>query len=302
MTPEMAPTRARIGYIGLGNMGAAMAANLADRGWNPVVYARRAASLAPLAGLAIRIVDSATRVAAQSDILCLCPVDIAQIRDILFGPGGAVETLAPGSIVVIHSTISPRDCIDLAAQLNDRGIGLVDAPVSGGAARGRAGTLTVAVGGTEADVARCLAVLTDAASELVHVGATGNGQRAKLLNNAVMLAQLALVHEMVETGAAWGISPDAQLRFLTTGTGASWAASYYLDAVETGRKLLSTASVYPGGAVAIMRKDADLFLQESQDAGQSLLRGVVDRALSALSPRLPPTTAPTKTAPTLTRK
>lgn len=302
MTPQAASGRARIGYIGLGNMGAAMAANLADRGWNPVVHARRAASLDPLAGLAVSIVDSVSEVAAQCDILCLCPVDIAQIRDILFGPGGAVEALAPGSVVVIHSTISPRDCIDLAARLNDREIGLVDAPVSGGAARGRAGTLTIAVGGADADVARCLAVLTDGASEVVRVGATGNGQRAKLLNNAVMLAQLALVHEMVETGAAWGISSDAQLRFVTTGTGASWAASYYLDAVETGRQLLSTASVYPGGAVAIMRKDADLFLQESEKADCPLLRGVVDRALSALLPMLPPTTDPAHIAPVLTGK
>lgn len=302
MTPQAASGRARIGYIGLGNMGAAMAANLADRGWNPVVHARRAASLDPLAGLAVRIVDLVSEVAAQCDILCLCPVDIAQIRDILFGPGGAVEALAPGSVVVIHSTISPRDCIDLAARLNDRGVGLVDAPVSGGAARGRTGTLTIAVGGADADVARCLAVLTDGASEVVRVGATGNGQRAKLLNNAVMLAQLALVHEMVETGEAWGISSDAQLRFVTTGTGASWAASYYLDAVETGRQLLSTASVYPGGAVAIMRKDADLFLQESEKADRPLLRGVVDRALSTLLPMLPPTTDPAHIAPVLTGK
>ncbi|WP_422059638.1 NAD(P)-dependent oxidoreductase [Sphingopyxis sp.] len=302
MTQDAAPTRERLGYIGLGNMGAAMAANLADRGWRPVVYARRAASLEPLEGLALQIVNSPAAVAAECDILCLCPVDTAQIRDILFGPEGAAGALAPGSLVVVHSTISPSDCVDLAEELGERQIGLVDAPVSGGATRGRAGTLTIGVAGTEADVARCIALLSDGASTLIRVGAVGNGQRAKLLNNAVMLAQLALVHDMVETAAACGISASAQLRFTTTGTGASWAASYYLDAVEAGRKLLSTGSVYPGGAVAIMRKDANLFLQETEATGRPLLRNVVDGALAALLPMLPTMTDPAHIAPVLTGK
>lgn len=276
--------RPSVGYIGLGNMGAAMALNLIDRGWPMILYARREATLEPFRGLPVAIRPTPAAVARDCAILCLCVVDAAQIEEILFGAGGAAEALVSGSVVVVHSTIAPDACRDFAARLKPMGIGFLDAPVTGADARGRDGTLTIAVGGSAADVATCRALL-DSEGSVVHLGGVGAGQTGKLLNNGLFALQLSLADEIRRLGAEMGLDPAAVLEVVNGGTASSWAAGFHQRSGRAGKAVFSAYETsYAGGPIAIMAKDIGLFVGELEryGLGNSRMAALVAGALDAM--------------------
>lgn len=263
-----AETLPRVGYIGLGNMGSAMALNLVDRGWPMILYARRAETLAPFRDLPVTIRPTPAAVGRDCAILCLCVVDMAQIEEVLFGRDRAVEGLAAGSVVVVHSTVAPADCRALASRLARHAIGFLDAPVTGGDARGRDGSLTIAVGGSGADLARCRDLLDAAGEAVIHLGGVGAGQVGKLINNALFISQLSLVDEMRRIAARLGVDPDAARDIIVGGTASSWAARFHAGSGRDGRAVFSAYETsYPGGVLAIVEKDIGLFMAELEQHG-----------------------------------
>jgi 3-hydroxyisobutyrate dehydrogenase len=264
MKPE---TDQRIGYIGLGDMGAAMVQRLCTQGWKPVVYVRRAATLQTVAGFSLESVESPRAVGERVDILCLCVVDTPQIEEVLFGENGAAQAMRPGSVVIVHSTISPDDCKALAQRLAERDIHFIDAPVTGAAERARNGELTIIVGGDASIVARCMPLLESTGSFIPHLGDVGSGQVGKLLNNGLFIIQTSLVDELARLTGVMGLDRDMVLRIIDSGTAGSWASGYYRQALAERGAIFTGDTSYEGGVMGIVRKDIDLFLKQLRAAG-----------------------------------
>src|ERR1035437_3134060 len=159
-----------VGFVGLGTMGASMAANLVRAGAHLTVWNRTAARASAAIELGARVAVSPGDVAARSDITVICVSDTPDVEAVLFGSDGIAGAARSGGLVIDCSTISPDSTRDFARRLAARGVGLVDAPVSGGSEGARLGTLTMFVGGTEGDVARAMPVLEAMGKTITHLG------------------------------------------------------------------------------------------------------------------------------------
>ena len=212
----------RVGFVGLGSQGAPMARRIVEAGLPTTLWARRPETLAPFAGTAAQVATSPAELGAASDVLCVCVVDDAGVDEVLRGPDGALATLEGGSVVVVHSTVHPATCIRL--QDDFPGIRVVDAPVSGGGDKAAAGELLVMVGGPAEAVEGCQAIFETYGDPILHLGPLGAGQEAKVLNNTVFAAQLALAAEVFELAAERGLDQQAVATVLASGSGRSYAA------------------------------------------------------------------------------
>src|SRR5262249_14402884 len=173
------------------------------------------------------------------------------------GEAGVLAGARPGTVVVIHSTILPSTCRELAAVAAPHGVSIVDAPVSGGRNVALAGALTVAIGGDEAAVARCRPVFDAYAEALVRLGEVGTGQIAKLLNNSLFAANLAVADDALTVGSALGIDAPALAQFLASGSG----RSYGLEIVQRARTSAETRAA----ALPALAKDVESLLTETGD-------------------------------------
>lgn len=213
-------TAPRVGFVGLGSQGGPMARRIIEDGFPTTLWARRPESLAPYEG-AEHAADRRA-LGAASDVLCLCVVGDADVDEVLRGEDGALAGMAPGGIVVIHSTVHPDTCRRLQADYPH--LQVVDAPVSGGGHMATAKQLLVMVGGDDDAVDRCRAVLDTFANPVVHLGGLGAGQAAKVLNNALFSAQLGLVASAYSVADELGVDKDALTTVIANGSGRSYAA------------------------------------------------------------------------------
>jgi 3-hydroxyisobutyrate dehydrogenase-like beta-hydroxyacid dehydrogenase len=186
--------------------------------------------------------------------------DTPDLEHILLGPGGVAEGLAAGGVIVDCSTVSPAATAQLAATLRERGIGLVDAPVSGGSEGAQKGTLTIFCGGTEADVATVTPILEAIGSRITHLGPSGAGQVAKAVNQVMIAGTYASVGEGIALAEAAGLPLPALIEALSGGAAASW--------VLQNRSGNMVADSYPlGFKLALHRKDLGIALDEAARAG-----------------------------------
>lgn len=197
---------AKVGFIGLGSQGAPMARRMVDAGYELVLWARRPESLEPFADTAAEYAASVEALGEQVEHVGVCVVDDAGVQQVCTQ---LLSVMAPGSRIAIHSTVHPDLCKKLAQQAAEKNIALVDAPVSGGGSGAADGTLTVMVGGDADAVAAVKPVFETFAGLIVHLGAVGAGQHAKLVNNAMMAANLAIAHHGLESAEALGIDRAA---------------------------------------------------------------------------------------------
>ena len=228
----------RVGFIGLGSQGGPMAQQIIDAGYTTTLWARRPETLEPYEGTSAIFAASPADVGAGSDVLCICVVDDAGVDEILRGDDGALATLATGSIVVIHSTVRPSTCIRL--QEDYPSLRILDAPVSGGGHKAAARELLVMVGGDETALDECRPILETFGNPVLHLGPLGAGQEAKLLNNTLFTAQLALAAEVFDVAAQRGLDQESVAQILATGSGRSFAADivggsgFNLDSMAAG--------------------------------------------------------------------
>jgi len=216
------PSPERIGFVGLGIMGSRMAANLARAGYELTVFNRtRATADAWVAEHRGTVAGSAAEVGAASDIVISMVVDGDQVREALLGEQGVAEGAASGVLCVDMSTIAPAQTRAIGAQLQDRGLALLDAPVTGSSPRAQDGTLTIMTGGDAEDFARAQPLFQIMGDVVVHVGPLGHGGTAKLINNAVAAANAATVAEALLVGQATGVDLDALVKVMGAGSGGS---------------------------------------------------------------------------------
>jgi 3-hydroxyisobutyrate dehydrogenase-like beta-hydroxyacid dehydrogenase len=202
-------------------------------------------------------------------------VDDAQVERVVLGDAGLLSSLAEGAVVVVHSTVHPATCVHLAEVAAEKGVHLVDAPFTGGAAAAAAGRLSLLVGGQEKAVEAARPVL-EAEGTVLHLGPVGAGELAKLGNNLVLGITLAAVHEALQLATTAGLDREVMLRVLTSGAADNWVARNW---ESVGRM----AATYPRGAEGIAdltRKDLNLALRVGDDAGLRLpLTDLTSRSL-----------------------
>jgi 3-hydroxyisobutyrate dehydrogenase-like beta-hydroxyacid dehydrogenase len=216
----LAPEQAiRTGFIGLGSQGGPMARRMVEAGYRLTLWARRPEALQPFSDTSADYATSIAALGARVDHVGICVVDDEDVRQVC---AELIPAMPAGGRIVIHSTVHPRTCIDLAASAASCGLALIDAPVSGGGPGAAAGTLTVMAGGDAAAVAAASPVFATFANVIVHLGAVGAGQSAKLVNNALMAAHVALGWHALETGSALGIDRAALTDLVKISSGRSY--------------------------------------------------------------------------------
>lgn len=250
----------RVGFIGLGSQGAPMARRIVQAGYRTTLWARRPATLEPFADTAAAVADSPAALAARSDLVCLCVVGDADVREVLTGPQGVLAGIAPGSIIAVHATVHPGTCRELAETAAAQQVSLIDAPVSGGAPAAEAGTLLVMAGGPAETVDRCRPVFETYADPVVHLGGIGAGQSAKLLNNLLFTANLATAATALALGKDLGISPERLGEVISQGT----ARSFALERVVASGGTLDRLAAHAGD---LLRKDVGLVADLAAEAG-----------------------------------
>ena len=212
----------RVGFIGLGIMGSRMAAVLRRGGFELTVWnrtAERAREFAAAHGAAVA--ERPADVAAAADVVITMVVDAEQVRRVLLGDDGVLAGARPGLLCVDMSTIGPAGAREIGAALAEREVHFVDASVSGSSPRAEDGTLTIMAGGDEADFARARPLFEAMGELVVHVGAVGDGQTVKLINNAVAAVNCATVGEALLVARAAGVDLDALVRVMGASSGAS---------------------------------------------------------------------------------
>jgi 3-hydroxyisobutyrate dehydrogenase/putative dehydrogenase len=253
----------QVGWVGLGAMGRPMAERLVRAG-----HRVRAFDVVPAAledwgrvGDAAERAGSPADAAASADVLAVMVATPAQVDDVLFGTQGAAAALAPGAVVLVMATIGPAAVEDVAARLAERGVQLVDAPVSGGVARAGSGELLVMVSGPEAARTRVAPLVEAMAATAPVVGAVaGDGQRVKLVNQLLCGVHIAAAAEALAYAEALGLDAEACWDVVRHGA----AASFMLD--DRGERMVRGAGEQVRSALDIFVKDMGLVLGAARDS------------------------------------
>jgi putative dehydrogenase len=254
---------ARIGVIGVGNMGLGIALRLQEQGLGVTVRDIDPAREALATAGGCRAAATPAALAADSDLVFVVVIDAAQTRDVLFGVDGAANALKAGSAVVLCPTIAPGDVEALAAELAARGIDAIDAPMSGGPVRAREGRMSLMVAGTETPVERWLPVLQRMADPVFRVGTRpGDGARTKLVNNLLAAINLMGASEVLALATRLGLDPARTLDVIESSSGQSWIGSHRLR-----RALAGDADVQ--AHMTLLAKDSALAMDEVRRSGAS---------------------------------
>ena len=212
-----------VAFLGLGALGSPMAANLLKAGFPLTVHNRSREREAPLAQAGAATAPSPAAAVATAELVCLCLSDDRAVQEVL---EAAVAGLRPGSLVVDFSTIAPATSQALATALAARRVAYLDAPVTGGTEGARAGTLSVLVGGDEADLERARPLLAVIGERISHLGPVGAGQQAKAVNQVLVAGSYAAVAEALALGQRLGLPMEQVCTALAAGAAGSWALEH----------------------------------------------------------------------------
>ncbi len=259
----MTEPRERVAFIGLGTMGAAMAANLARAGFAVTAWNRTQGRAPELNDLGVEISRNPAEAAASADVVVICVSDTPDVEAVLFGPDGVVGGARAGSLIIDCSTIAPSGSWDFAARLKENGLAMIDAPVSGGSEGARNATLTIFVGGGEADFERARPVLAALGRTITHVGPIGAGQAVKAVNQVILAGAYLGVAEGIVLAIKAGLDVEQVVEALGGGAAQSWVL-----ANRSGRMIDND---YPlGFKVALHRKDLGIALELANQLGAVL--------------------------------
>ncbi len=253
----------RIGFVGLGTMGAAMAANLRRAGFEVTVWNRTPGRAADLVALGAHEAPTPAAVAAASDVVVCCVSDTPDVEAVLFGDDGVAAGIAPGALVIDCSTISPTATAAFARRLADAGVAFVDAPVSGGSEGARNATLTIMVGGEPDAFERARPVLAAMGKTVTRFGPAGSGQAVKAVNQVILAGAYLGVAEGIVLALKAGLDPVAVAAALDGGAARSWVLEN-----RSGRMI---DNEYPlGFRTSLHLKDLVIALEMARGLGATL--------------------------------
>jgi 3-hydroxyisobutyrate dehydrogenase len=246
-------------FIGLGNMGLGMAHNLVKAGIATTVFDVRAEAVQSAVSAGATAAGSCSAAAAHADVVCVATFSEQQVRDVVAGTPadpGVLAGAAPGTVVAVHSTISPALVKELAAAASQRGMALIDVAMTGGGDVAAAeGNLTFMVGAPDAALAAARPVLDAMARTVFHVGPVGAGVSAKIISNYLGTSNVALVREALRMAAGAGIVEKEILRIISDGgVGSSWVSNNW-QRIRTQEENYTTGKA---GMVEMWSKDLKL--------------------------------------------
>lgn len=255
-------------FVGLGNMGFPMAGHLLAAGHQVRVYNRTAAKAQRWleqygggpGGERATACDSPAEAATGADLVLVCVGADDDVRSVVYGESGALGVLEAGSVIVDHTTASAQLARELAVACRERGVGFVDAPISGGQAGAEAGQLSIMCGGAAADFAKVQPVLDAYAKAITLLGEPGSGQLTKMVNQILCAGAIQGVAEALAFGEQAGLDLDLVLQAVTQGAAGSW----YLS--NRGKTMVSDEFDF-GFAVDLMAKDLALVRDEARKLG-----------------------------------
>ncbi|MDE1174429.1 MAG: 3-hydroxyisobutyrate dehydrogenase [Parvibaculaceae bacterium] len=256
---------ATVGFIGLGNMGGPMARNLVKAGHTLKVFDLSEQAVAGLVALGAQKVAKAADVARDVDaVVTMLPAG-AHVKSVYLGPEGLLAVAAKGTIFIDSSTIDVPSARSVIAEADEKGMRMVDAPVSGGVGGAEAGTLTFMVGGSEAAYAGAEPFLKQMGKNIFHAGSAGNGQVAKVCNNMILGISMIAVSEAFVLGEQLGIDPQVLFNISSVSSGQCWSMTTYCPVPGPVPTSPANRDYLPGFTAAMMLKD----LRLAQEAAQA---------------------------------
>jgi len=270
----------RVGFIGLGNIGKPMAVNVATAGFDLMVYDVREEPLTELAALGATVAHSPREIGAHGEIIELVVVDDAQVEAVTLGEGGVLSGARPGSVIAIHSTVHPKTVRKIAELAQARGVGVIDAEVSGGERGAQAKTLCYMVGGDKALFERCRPVFATSGANIFHLGDLGAGAVAKLAHNLIVYVNMLAASEGMRLAEKAGLDLKALQDVVHVSAGQSRVADNWLQQ----RRLKEVYTSGPQGLMQLIHKDLRLALELGHDLGlplpgAALTQQLIDRVL-----------------------
>jgi 3-hydroxyisobutyrate dehydrogenase len=253
----------RLGVIGIGAMGMAVARRALDTGFEVAVRDVRPDAEAEAAAHGAMVCASPAALAARSELVIILVVDRHQVEEVVFGECGIVGDMAPGGVVAVSSTIDPGYAESLGTRLSEAGLHHLDAPISGGPARARDGSMSMMAAADPGLFEGLAPVLRLLAARLFHVGhRSGDGARTKMLNNLVAGANLVAAAEALALGERLGLDPRALLEVMAGSSAQSWVMSDRMPRALAG-------DFTPRAAVDILKKDLGIAIAAGREAGFS---------------------------------
>ena len=250
----------KVGFAGLGIMGAPMAANLIGAGFELNVYNRTPGKCAALEQLGAKAYPTPSTLASASEVVVTIVSDTPDVEAVVFGENGLAEGLEPGSVVIDMSTISPTRTVEFASRLADQQVDMLDAPVSGGDKGAIAGTLSIMVGGEQEAFNRCLPLFEAMGKNIIYTGPSGNGQKTKLVNQVVGSLNLLAMIEGLRMADRAGLDPQRTLDAVGAGAAGSWMWTHL------GPRVVRR-DFAPGFMIRLHQKDLRLATEFARDLG-----------------------------------
>lgn len=273
----------RIAFIGLGNMGGPMAANLARAGHALRVFDLVPAAIEAAVAAGAQAAASAREAVADAEVVISMLPASRHVEALYLGHDGVLDAIPAGALVIDSSTIAPASARKVAEAAATRGLAMIDAPVSGGTAGAQAGTLTFIVGGESAALERARPLLSAMGKNIFHMGAAGAGQVAKLCNNMALGVIMAATGEAIALGVAHGLDAKVLSQMMAVSTSRSWAT----EVCNPWPGVLENAPAsrgYSGGfGNDLMLKDLGLAAEAAMNVGASIPLGELARNLYALN-------------------
>ncbi len=263
----------RLGFIGIGLMGKPMTLRLLAAGYKVAVWNRSKGKLAPVTVKGAAAKDSPAEVARFADIVMMCVTDQHSVKEVLFGAGGIAEGAAEGRIVIDFSSIAPAAAREYAAKLWEKGIGYIDAPVSGGTVGAEQGTLAIMAGGRAEHIEFVRPLVAELASRFTRMGDSGTGQVTKLANQVIVASLFPVIAEALRLAEAAGVDAAKIPEALSGGFADSKPLQVF------GPRMASRAYEPALGTVNVMLKDLLNAVAVAEEAGVPLpmARAAVER-------------------------
>lgn len=251
-------TMTRIGYIGLGTMGSAMAENLIKAGYPLTVYNRTVSKAERFIALGAQLAESPAEVARRSEVVFVNVSDTPDVLEVLLGENGAIEGAHPGMILVDHSTIKPSASREIYKRLQEVEVSALDAPVSGGDIGARNATLTIMVGGELQTLEKVMPILEAVGKKITYVGEAGAGQVAKAANQIMVAAQMVAEAELMLFAQKSGVDVAKVIEAIKSGAAQCWTLDVKPQRLLTGNRT-------PGFKSSLQAKDLNIVMDTARD-------------------------------------
>jgi len=254
-----------IGFIGTGNMGLPMLANLLKKGFTATAYDIVPAALDRAVGQGAARAGSPAEAAAAGEMVITILPSSGNVEAAYLGPNGVLEGVAKGRLCIDMSTIDPGTSQRVAARLAEKGVRFIDAPVSGGVSGATAGTLAIMVGGDPQDYAEAKPALDAMGANIIHVGAVGAGEVAKLCNNLIAGAAFVAVSEAFRIAEGFGVDPKILTQVISKSSGATWVMEKNHPVPGVDLNSAANRDYAPGFMTDLMAKDLALAVNAARE-------------------------------------